>query len=339
MNVIKENRAEKIKELSLNIVRWHYNDGAPEKIVECFDKELAWIGPGESEYIFGSEKIAKMFMFYKGLIPRCEMWDEEVFVMENGDVFVANGNMWLSLKTENNDYFKTRQRFTFVWRWYEDGPKIFNMHISNPYEVMQKEEMLFPTFMGNYSHEYVEKIFERKIQDITRMYRKYTEQLIEEASHDGLTSLYNRNYAVKNIEKELVKRERNCFLIMDLDNFKGINDNYGHIMGDKVLISLASYLKEVFRREDICGRLGGDEFMVFISNAPDVELIYKRIEKIQKVFDTYLKELKIKVKSGITVGGLCGRGFESFDEIYSRADEVLYKVKNRGRGGVRIEEV
>ena len=172
-------------------------------------------------------------------------------------------------------------------------------------------------------------------RDITEQ-RKQEKKLKERARKDSLTGLYNQVYGKKCINKYLNRKKPfdSCgMIVLDVDCFKLVNDNYGHLFGDKVLARLAMLLKEVFRDNDsILMRAGGDEFVIFVKDILNIELVRKNVELMQKI-----RELQFG-KTGCTItcsAGCCYlpenvSGY-TYDQLFENADIALYKAKERGK--------
>ena len=157
------------------------------------------------------------------------------------------------------------------------------------------------------------------------------EQLNFEATHDELTGLYNRRgyeFLIDNVDLET-----SALLLFDLDEFKSVNDTYGHDVGDKVLLRASDAIAKSFRNEDYVCRLGGDEFVVIMVHATsDMQELIKG--KIQRLNDG-LKDDKEGVPAiSVSVGVAFGKiGLEP-EELLKNADKALYDVKNSGRKNV-----
>ncbi len=163
--------------------------------------------------------------------------------------------------------------------------------------------------------------------------------LLVEASTDYLTGLLTRRYAFEKINKCLQENKGYGFLIIDADNFKFVNDTYGHSKGDEVLSALANILRGTFRFTDICARIGGDEFIVFLTNETSGSSLEERIQHIISEFQKALKDLKIDGPIGISIGGVYGRGATTLEELYEYADKLLYYVKEHNKGTYKIEKI
>lgn len=161
--------------------------------------------------------------------------------------------------------------------------------------------------------------------------------LMQEAATDYLTGLYTRRYAIRSIEDHLMKECSYGLLLMDLDNFKSINDTYGHATGDMVLVETSRLLQSTFRATDICTRMGGDEFMVFMPNNTSFKTMEDRCAHIEQELHTVLDKMEITVSAGISIGGIYGAAYADFEALYRKVDELLYQVKNRQKGGWLIK--
>ena len=162
-------------------------------------------------------------------------------------------------------------------------------------------------------------------------YRKSIAHLNYDVAHDKLTGLYNRDGydAIRN-EIDLSNA---ALLLIDGDDFKSINDNYGHDVGDKVLIKIAESLIDNFRSEDFICRIGGDEFVVFMmgSRSQNRKLIINKVEKINKVLADTSDGLP---PTSVSVGVVFGKDERDPDTMFKCADQALYKRKEEGRAGV-----
>ena len=158
-------------------------------------------------------------------------------------------------------------------------------------------------------------------------------QAKEKAEKDQLTKIYNRSGFIDIVDKKLIENKRKdtiwALIMIDLDNFKSVNDNFGHEYGDNVLIEVANRLRSVFRTEDCISRLGGDEFAVFISEISDRNAITERAEmvrtKLTMDFQLKYELIKLTCSIGVAVGPEYGSDFHT---LYINADEALYQAKN-----------
>lgn len=161
------------------------------------------------------------------------------------------------------------------------------------------------------------------------------EKLNYEATHDKLTGLYNRrgyDILLKNLDIET-----STLMIIDLDNFKSINDTFGHDMGDKVLTKAANVINNSFRNQDYVCRIGGDEFAVIMVHSTESmkELIKSKVQLMNKKM---MDDSDGIPESSFSVGVAFGESKQSVEEIFKNADNALYETKKNGRCGVRFAE-
>ncbi|MGC9365749.1 MAG: sensor domain-containing diguanylate cyclase [bacterium] len=162
-------------------------------------------------------------------------------------------------------------------------------------------------------------------------------QVQQMAITDYLTGLYNRRLFFTLAEQEFFKSKRFqeplSLLIMDIDHFKQVNDNYGHDCGDQVLQVVSRLMKKLIRRSDVLARYGGEEFIILM---PKTELsgAYKLAERIRVQIENYEMKDKSKGSFNITVslGVACADGHvESLPYLVTNADQALYRAKKKGR--------
>lgn len=159
-----------------------------------------------------------------------------------------------------------------------------------------------------------------------------------EAEHDALTKLYNRRAGEKTIQQGIIKarQEHSNFALMliDLDRFKPINDTYGHEAGDKVLVEIASRLKNTLRFEDTVIRWGGDEFLVVLHHLHSSNDLAAVADKILTAFQP---AIELGNQQQDTVGASIGITMYSnttdMEEMIEQADQAMYQVKQSGRNG------
>lgn len=159
------------------------------------------------------------------------------------------------------------------------------------------------------------------------------------ASTDQLTNLLNKISAQKEIG-EAVKESSGALLMLDLDSFKLINDIYGHAAGDKILIKFSELIKSVIREKDLAGRMGGDEFVVFLQNIDDEKVLQSKAEFLNEGILKSAREIfgeEMDIPLGTSIGAVFvpdeGRNFEL---LYEKADKALYEVKQRGKHGISV---
>ncbi len=172
------------------------------------------------------------------------------------------------------------------------------------------------------------------------------EELKKVTLYDKLTGIYNRRgfHQFFDYEYKLKKREEKpkgyVIATGDIDDFKKINDVYGHDVGDKVLIEVAQKITEATRDTDIVSRWGGEEFLIYISNV-NVENGKAVMNKILKTIqNTRISHKKKEIQVTISIGAVYTKGIlYSLQELIHASDKELYKAKNNGKNQVRYKEM
>lgn len=161
------------------------------------------------------------------------------------------------------------------------------------------------------------------------------DRLRREAQTDMLTGLYNK-MTFKQLAEDMLSEGTHALIIVDIDDFKNVNDTYGHLFGDEVILTVASVVRDGFRSSDITGRIGGDEFAVFARDALDENVIRNRCRQIT----ARLAEIdspngyRISVSMGISFYPRHGKDYPT---LFSHADAALYHLKkHRGKGGYAV---
>lgn len=169
-------------------------------------------------------------------------------------------------------------------------------------------------------------------------HRADIKKIQSKADKDSLTQLYNREYFEEYINGDLRNGVTGSMFMLDLDNFKAVNDNYGHGVGDAVLISFARHLKECLNEtEAVFCRLGGDEFMIYIPNETDKATLEKYVERIIFRLPVKMSKTGLPVTVGTSLGIYINEGNEKrFKDLYFKADIALYYSKNHGKNTYRF---
>lgn len=172
------------------------------------------------------------------------------------------------------------------------------------------------------------------IQDITEMVER--EQILEkQAKTDSLTGLYN-HFAGKELVNQYLSSKNpyaSCgMMVVDIDLFKSVNDEYGHLFGDQVLVEFADLLNRLFRTQDILLRAGGDEFVIFLKDISHSELVKKAIQLTESVRNLSFREkdYKMTCSTGVCFLSENMTGY-TYNQLFENADWALYKAKEYGR--------
>ena len=176
-----------------------------------------------------------------------------------------------------------------------------------------------------------------KMMDIDESMRE-KEALRLRAQTDSMTGLYNKMATEELVTHALRKYEGSvcALLIVDMDNLKRINDTLGHTQGDRAIVGFAEALHRTFRSSDIVGRIGGDEFMVFLINVQSSQQLTLILDAIVKKWDLLYTGEKDDYPVHGSIGAALTNSSENFQELYRKADMALYKAKRGGKGGYAV---
>lgn len=159
-------------------------------------------------------------------------------------------------------------------------------------------------------------------------------QLEDKADTDLLTGLNNKLATERKIKQYMAQHpdSQSMMFLLDIDNFKKINDTMGHAFGDEVLRSLGKQIGSNFRATDIIGRIGGDEFMIFLKGIEEPEVIRKEARKIENFFKGFQTGEYVKYAATASIGvAIFPQEGADFETLYKAADQGLYKAKKRGK--------
>lgn len=163
------------------------------------------------------------------------------------------------------------------------------------------------------------------------------EKLISKSQLDGLTNLYNAATAGELITGRMNSKpedENDAFILVDCDRLKETNDEFGHLAGNRVLKNIGNGLRLAFRKTDIIGRIGGDEFCVYVKNIPSSDFVISRCRDLNEIFRDMNSDVAFSVSIGIAfVDKKC-----TYEDLFQKADEALYKAKRSGGAYVALND-
>jgi diguanylate cyclase (GGDEF)-like protein/PAS domain S-box-containing protein len=178
------------------------------------------------------------------------------------------------------------------------------------------------------------------INDITEA-RHYERRLQHLAHHDALTGLANRTLLLERLKAAIDAaaghRRQGALAFLDLDNFKHINDTFGHEAGDAVLREIAARLRDSMREEDTVARLGGDEFVLVIAEQPDVTQLANLVERVRQSVSAPIVVDGKEILPGTSIGvSLFPQDGRTVDQVMRAADAAMYHAKTLGRNNVQF---
>ncbi|OZM56956.1 hypothetical protein CIB95_09300 [Lottiidibacillus patelloidae] len=173
-----------------------------------------------------------------------------------------------------------------------------------------------------------------KLEEYGKLLNEKNKELEKLSVTDHLTGLYNRRYIFSLLDEISKDKTNSVIILVDLDNFKQVNDRFGHDAGDKVILDFSDKISAVIGDKGIVGRYGGDEFLIILQDVNLVEgekIANHILEEISKL--TFELDFNISVSGGVTLYD----GKKNIKEVISSADQLLYKVKSSGKNDIMIE--
>ena len=275
---------------------------------EVIDEEISVIGTGAHEMCPNIESfaasIARESQEWNGSFIIKDQWYQATELSPAFSLVIGE----LAVKEDGEDgiLYDMRFRFTMVLRRTEESWRLVHVHQSVP-DANQSHDEFFPH----------------------RMIESDSSQVIYNLRHDTMTSLLNRLYLKEIVNRAIDEEAVGKMLMMDIDDFKSLNDDYGHPFGDKVLILFAQSLKASFAQAMI-GRIGGDEFIVYLPGTA---------ETLGRDIDGFLLDWKesqgvLELSRPITVSiGIAEvpKDGTNYDDVWKKADQALYQAKRNGK--------
>ena len=173
---------------------------------------------------------------------------------------------------------------------------------------------------------------------VRRQFERQRRELMEMATRDELTQLYNRRYLRDFLHPWQAQARRtgesSVVALGDIDNFKPINDDFGHEVGDEVLQKVARFLLDSVREEDLVCRWGGEEFVIVFANTrlADAQVILQRLHRAMPEQGFLADRRAVTISFGVTEL----KATESLDDALARADDLLYRAKAAGRNRIEM---
>lgn len=163
--------------------------------------------------------------------------------------------------------------------------------------------------------------------------------LEKQAKSDLMTEVYNKaatEEAIQKIFNESTKQDSHALIMLDIDDFKKINDTFGHIAGDRVIIETAKRIRHLFSLADVVGRIGGDEFLICMKCVKNMQEVENKIAMFYAEFAEFGINTMESYPLSCSLGIAIAHGGDTFEQVYKQADAALYYVKNNKKGTYAI---
>ncbi|MCX7957579.1 MAG: diguanylate cyclase [Deltaproteobacteria bacterium] len=323
---------EDIKLVFYEYLETYFKERNLEKVKRFFATDFSGFGTGFDEIFSTYEEALRLYKRDMEEAPNTVNYEilHLNIQIPADNTGIVSSRMNIRTKIMSQYLNLNHMRLTMFWTKKENRWLIEHMHLSLPTAAHGQDES-FPV-------KEIEKqniALERLVKEKTEELKAANDELIRLAVTDNLTGIYNRRHLEESlsIEIERAKRYNRPFsvILLDIDYFKSVNDTYGHTLGDKVLILFAEIISKNIRITDICGRWGGEEFLIICAET-DKKGAARLAERIRKLFEK-VKYDNIPPKTA-SLGVTDYREGDTTDTIINRADNALYSAKNNGRNQV-----
>lgn len=308
-----------------------YSGAGIEQVVERFADDFSWVGAGDVEFSTDRAEIVAYFVERAPLAPSCEVFDEEFHLVNITErTCTVMGRYRVRTSEESGLVLEERQRCSYELVDEDGVLKIRHVHVSNPYQAM-KDERYFPFEAGTQTYEYLQQLLREKTATIELL----TEDLADQARRDPLTKLYNQGALAEFVEpliRSCATRGTGALLVVDIDDFKSVNDTFGHLAGNDLLVGIARALEGALVDEDaVIARIGGDEFIAFLPQVDRVQAREAALRVRSAAGEAGRAEMPVTTSVGAAVAGVDG---DAYRTLFAAADRALYEAKRAGKDRV-----
>ena len=264
--------------------------------------------------------------------------------------FIKDKSLFEFFPEIDKNWFKNKAQPAFSLRCpvfviWEQRPYLFKFGTNRPItshgEHMYQNITIFPlASLSGQVEQICVVVYDVTDEAVNRLGIKTLNRELEKISRvDGLTGLFNRSYWEEQFELEFKREKRNehpsSVVMIDIDHFKKLNDEYGHSAGDDVIRAVAQLVKKATRETDLCGRYGGEEFAILLPDTPveNVEFLTERIRRLVEKRTVVHEEHEINFTISIGIAGFDTK-FKDHMQWLETANQALYKAKLSGRNKV-----
>jgi len=306
------------------------NQNLEMKIETTYDDEITYL----------ANKLNEMFIIIDAKqheeIKRERDFLQSILDTQDNIVVIAKGNKIHSVNKKFTDVFSSQENFlTNIALLDKESHRDF-VNIAQDYSKKDKTAKFKLLDSDKYFTFNVSKIDLKRhlisINDVSTFNEKIL-NLENRVLIDPLTGVYNKE-TMTDIVKETLKSQDFHLAIVDIDFFKKVNDTYGHLIGDYILRDMTQLIVSIIPKEDLFGRIGGEEFMFIIkeTNKENIKAITMRVRKIIEEYEFVYDDVKLKIT--LSIGCTRCQDDDDYKSIYKRADIGLYRAKHAGRNQV-----
>lgn len=298
--------------------------------------DLSVIGTGAHEFGRNREQacreLTKQWPLWDGEFSITGQWYQTTAL--GGETFLVIGELNLKQISPKPLAYSAGFRFSMVVRWTPEGWRLVHVHRSVPDPEQQKGEP-YPRILLQQSNRKLEELLEIRRQELENANR----EALYYARYDYLTDLMNRPFLESEVQAMMEKKPYGIMMMMDVDDFKQVNDRNGHPFGDRVLSLLSKSLKASFEG-CLTGRIGGDEFLVYTGGEQqETEGFLKMAQAFRRDWDSRQKSLGLDRRISICMGvALYPQHGETYESLWQNADKALYISKRSGKAAIAFAD-
>lgn len=301
---------------------------------DVVDERISVIGTGYHEFSRNLtefvEKTMKEADSYIGNFSMFNDWYQTTPLSENIFLVIGEAEVKENKRHEDNILYEFKFRFSMIVEQKDNHWSILHVHQSVG-DINQNEDEFFPQKITEQSN----RILKKTILEKTKEIEKRTEQAIYYSKYDYLTGLANRHHCEKQIMERLANHSTGATVMLDVDDFKIYNDTLGHPFGDRILKLLSNCMMHCFPN-DVTGRIGGDEFIMYFVDEENIET---KLQEFLQMWKNKQQELELDSYISLSIGiAYYPEHGEDFETLWNNADKALYQVKKKNKNGICIYE-
>ncbi len=289
------------------------------KILDAMDADCIIIGTGAHEFYLGFGQFLEAWVKEGREREDIEFQFKDFWCEQRElapDIYLVVGSIYIWWESPDHSvYINLNSRFSIIYQMKNGKWKVIHLHQSIP-NAEQMEGEYYPRTLRSQIERTQEMVVHMK----------------ELAHRDALTNLIN--YRGLQEIWDLWEHENSCIFVLDLDDFKLVNDTYGHIAGNEVLKKVSDILLKTMRTNDIVCRMGGDEFIVLCSHVNEEDGAHKLAQRLLQCIHSARQESPYWI--GVSIGGTWLRAGETLENAIARADQALYEVKKQSKDGYAL---